>query len=168
MVMDFLLGNYKAVSARLGLTVEDWTIRGVVDGVPVQMWFGPHATHVGALLPRPAPIELSIVTTSLIGKLAELFGGHSGGIGDPTFDKTFSVKAPDLARVGALFDPEARKALLEVAGEGRHPAVDPHSVHLRRFSQGGLADSEEIIERDFYLVTRLAKILGASFARGYR
>ncbi len=168
MVMDFLLGNYKTVSARLGLTIEDGRIHGSVDGIPVTMWFGAHATHIAAFLSRPAPIDLGIATTSLLGKLADLFRSHDHGIGDETFDKTFSVKAGDPKQVAALLDPDARKALLEVAKEGLHPAVDAHTVHLRRFSQGGLADSEAQIERDFREATRLAKVLGASFARGYR
>jgi hypothetical protein len=168
MLLDFLLGNYKKVSDRLGLVIDGDSIRGVLDGVPLQIWFGAHSTHLGALLPRPAPIELSIVTTSLTSKLADLFRGHSGGIGDEAFDKTFSVKAQDPARVAGILNPDARKALLEAAKAGLHPAVDPHSVHLRRFSQGGLADSEEMIEHDFREAVRLAKVLGESFAGAYR
>jgi hypothetical protein len=167
-IKDFILGNYKTVSERLGLTIQDGRIHGVIDGVPIQMWFGAHSTHTGALLPRPAPIDLSIVTKGLISKLGDLFGGHSGGIGDAEFDKVFSVKAADPVRVAGLLDPDARKALLEAAKEGLHPAVDPHSIHLRRFSQGGLADSEQVIERDFHEATRLAKIVGGSFAGAYR
>ncbi len=168
MTMDFLLGNYTTVSARLGLKLEDGRVHGVLEGIPLQMWFGPHATHVGALLPTPAPVDLSVVTKTLIEKLGELFGGHAAGIGDPVFDKTFSVKASDVARVSSLLDPDARQAMLDVAKEGLHPALDPHSIHLRRFSQGGIFDSEQLIERDFHEAVRLAKVVGGSFRRGYR
>lgn len=167
-MFDVLLGSYKTVSARLGLELEDGGIHGVVDGVPLQMWFGPHATHVGAIVSRPAPFELSVATKSLVGKLGELFRGHSEGIGDAEFDKTFSVKAADPKKVAALLDPDARAALLEIAKQGLHPAVDAHTIHLRRFSQGGLADSESEVERDFRQAARLAKIIGASFASSYR
>src|SRR5438552_1283877 len=68
MVMEFFLGNYKTVGARLGLTVENGRIYGTVDGIPLQIWFGPHATHIGAFLPTTATMEFSIVTKSLIGK----------------------------------------------------------------------------------------------------
>ncbi len=165
MVMDFFLGNYKTVSVRLGLVIDDGRIHGIVDGVPIQMWFGPHRTHTGALLSRPASIDVSLATKGLIGKLGELFGGHAAHTGDAELDKVFSLKASDVARAAALFDADARRALLEVAKEGLHPAVDAHSIHLHRFSQGGLADSEQVIERDFHETARLAKIIGDSFAK---
>jgi hypothetical protein len=163
MLKDLILGNYKTVMDRMGLGLDDGRIHGVVEGIPIQMWFGAHSTHVGALLPRPAPFELSIVTTSLIGKLADRFREHPGSIGDPEFDAVFSLKATDVIRVAKLLDANARMALLAAAKDGFHPAVDPHSVHLRRFSNGGLVDSEVTIERDFHEAARLARILGASF-----
>jgi hypothetical protein len=169
MLDDFLLGNYKTVSARLGLTVEGGVtqghcrIFGTVDGVPLQMWFGPHMTHTGAELPEAAPIELSVVATGLLQKLAHLFGGAHTTIGDPDFDKSFSVKSPDLPRLALLLDGDARKVLLELAHEGLHPAIDRQSVQLRRFSNGGV-DSEKTIERDFRETARLAKAIAASFA----
>jgi hypothetical protein len=166
MALDFFLGNYKTVSARLGLVYEDARIHGSLDGVPLQIWFGPHAVHIVALATAPAPFELSIVTTSLIDKLADLFGAGHAGIGDPVFDKTFSVKANDVARVSKLLGPEARQALLEAEKAGLHPAVDAHSVHLRRFSHGGLVDAEGAIERDFREAARLGRVLGAAFAHG--
>jgi len=162
-LFDLLLANYKTVSARLGLTVEEERIHGVVNGTPLQVWLGPHTTHIAALLPRAAPMELSIATKGLIEKLGDLFGGHHAGIGDPAFDRVFSVKASDIARVGALINPDARRALLEAEEEGLHPAVDAHTIHLRRFSQGGLADTEELIESDFRATARLARIIGESF-----
>jgi hypothetical protein len=168
MALDFLLGNYKTVAERLGLTVEGGRIHGVVSGIPLQMWFGPHATHVGALLPATAPIDLGIATKSLLEKLGELFGGHTADIGDPVFDKTFSVRCSDPARLSELLNAGARQALLEVAKEGLHPALDPNSIHLRRFSQGGLADSDQMIERDFHEAARLARVVGDSFAHACR
>jgi hypothetical protein len=165
MLSDLLLGNYKTVAERLGLTVQGARIHGVVQGIALQMWFGAHATHVGALLPSTAPVELSIVTKGLVGKLQDLFTAHAGGLGDAEFDKIFALRAADPARVSSLLDAESRKVLLEIAKEGYHPAIDPHSIHLRRFSQGGLADSEQKIERDFYETARLARVIGESFAR---
>src|SRR5262249_23768524 len=125
-------------------------------------------THIGALLPTPAAFDFGVATKSLVATLADLFGAHSAGIGEAAFDRAFSVKASDVARVAALFDAEARQALLAVEKEGLHPAVDPHAIHLRRFSQGGLFDSEQMIESDFRNGARLAKIIGASFARAQR
>lgn len=110
-------------------------------------------------------VDLSIASKGLIGKLGNLLGGHSGEIGDPEFDKVFSVKASNLAQVAALLDPAARKALLEVAAEGLHPALDPHSIHLRRFSGSAVSDSAQVIERDFREAARLARVIGDSFAR---
>jgi hypothetical protein len=164
-LFDALLGNYKTVSARLGLTIEDGRIHGVVDGVPIQVWFGPHATHIAALLTRPAPIDLSIATKGLIGKLGELFGGHHDGIGDDVFDRAFSLKASNPSSVAALLSPDARRALLDAEKAGLHPAVDAHSLHLRRFSQGGLADSEQMIDGDLRTAARLARVVGESFGR---
>jgi hypothetical protein len=164
-LFDFLLGNYKKVSARLGLTVEDGRIHGSVDGIPLQVWFGPHSTHIAALLTRPAPFDLSVATKGLIQKLGDLFGGHSDGLGDSHFDKVFSVKASDTSRVAALFGPEAKQALLQAESAGLHPAVDAHSIHLRRFSQGGLADSEQMIESDFRTAARIARVIGDSYSR---
>jgi hypothetical protein len=163
-----LLGNYRHVATRLNLTVADYRIHGVLEGIPLQVWFGPHATHISALLPRPAPIDLSIATTGLVAKLGELFGKHDEQIGDPAFDKAFSVKTSNAARLATLLDPEARKALLDLATNGLHPAVDAHTVHLRRFSQGGLFDDERMIENDFRAAARLAVIVGNSFAGAYR
>jgi hypothetical protein len=163
-LMEFLLGNYKKVSDRLGLVVEDGRIHGAVDGVPLQVWFGAHATHIGALLTRPAPVDLSIAAKGVIAKLGDLFGGHTDGIGDAAFDKIFSVKSSNVSRLAALFDSEARQLLLEAEEAGLHPAVDANSIHLRRFSQGGLADSEPMIESDF----RTARIIGESFGRASR
>jgi hypothetical protein len=168
MVMGALFANYSAVSKRLGLVFEDGRIHGVVDGVPLQMWFGTHATHVGALVATPARVDLSIATKTLIGKLGDLFGGHSAGIGDPEFDKTFSVKSSNPAQVAALLDADARRALLELEAEGMHPAIDANSVHLRRWSSSAIADGEEKIEHDFRAAARLARVLGASFAAAYR
>ncbi len=167
-MMASLFASYTAVSKKLGLAFEDGRIHGVVDGVALQMWFGTHAVHVGALLLKPAPIDLSVVTKGLIGKLGSLFGGHSDQLGDPEFDKVFSVKASNVSQVAALFDPIARKALLEVAEAGYHPALDAHTLHLRRFSASAAADSEVDVERDFREAARLARILGESFARAYR
>ena len=167
---DFLLGNYKTVAARLGLTVDGGfsqghlRIVGVLDGVGVQMWFGSHATHTAAQLPYPPSIDFSVVTTSLMRRLAGLFGGGHATFGDAEFDKSFSVKSSDLSRLAAMFDADSRRVLIELAHEGLHPAVDPHTVHLRRFSNGGI-DSEQVIERDFRETARLAKVLATSFAR---
>ncbi|CAN5133326.1 hypothetical protein BH09MYX1_BH09MYX1_13570 [soil metagenome] len=165
MVMKYVFQHYTAVSARLGLVFEDGRIHGAVDGVSLQMWFGAHSVHVGALLPKPSPVELSIATKGLIEKLGDLFGGHDGEIGDPAFDAVFSIKAPRSAKIAALLDPAARKALLDLAEAGLHPAVDAHSIHLRRFSNGALSDSEEVIERDLREAARLAKVIADSFVR---
>jgi hypothetical protein len=169
MLDDILIGNYKLVATRLGLTIDggvtDGNVRvhGVIDDVPLQMWFGVHATHVAAELATPAPLELSIVTTTLIGKLEHLFGDHTM-LGDAEFDKHFSVKSPDVPRLATLLDDATRKMLLEIAHEGLHPAVDQRHVHLRRWSAGGM-DGEAKIERDFHAAARLAKVVSASFAR---
>lgn len=163
MVMAALFSHYTAVSQRLGLAFEDGRIHGVVDGVPLQMWFGGHSVHTVAVLIRSAPIEIGIATKGLVAKAAGLFGSHTGEIGDPEFDRVFRVKTADPARAAALLTPDARKALLEVASEELHPAVDSHSVHLRRFSHGAVYDNEAVIERDFREAARLSRILGQSF-----
>src|SRR6478735_8531665 len=88
---DLVLGNYKTVSARLGLTVEGGVsqghlrIYGIVDGVPVQMWFGPHSTHSSAPLTMNAALDLHIATRSLFGKIAGLFHDGHDKIGDDHF-----------------------------------------------------------------------------------
>jgi hypothetical protein len=161
--MAALFTNYTAVSKRLGLAFEDGRIHGALDGILVQMGFGTYEVHVGALLPRPAPIDLSIATKTLIGKLGELFGGHSGQVGDAEFDAVFSVKATNVERAAALLNSEARQVLLELEREGLHSAVDAHSVHLRRFSASAIADSEQTIERDFRQAARLAQVVSRSF-----
>jgi len=165
MVMASLFSHYTAVSQRLHLTFEDGRIHSVVDGVPLQMWFGAHSVHTVAVLLRPAPFELGIATKGLVDKAAELFGSHAGMIGDPAFDAVFRVKGADPARIAALLTPEVRAALLEVATEALHPAIDAHSVHLRRFSHGAAYDSEDVIERDFREAARLSRVLGAAFGR---
>ena len=163
MVMAALFTHYTAVSRKLGLAFEDGRIHGVVDGVVVQMWFGAHSVHTMGVLTRAAPIELGVATKGLVAKVGELFGSHSGAIGDAAFDAVFRVKASDPARVAALLSPAARAALLEVASEHLHPAVDAHTVHLRRFTQSAIADDEQTIERDFREAARLARVLGDSF-----
>jgi hypothetical protein len=168
MVMAALFSHYTAVSQKLGLTFEEGRIHGAVDGVAVQMWFGAHSVHTLAVLVRAAPFELGIATKGLVAKAAELFGSHAGEIGDAEFDKVFRVKGADPAKVSALLTADARKALLEVASEELHPAVDAHSVHLRRFSGGAVSDSEIVIERDFREAARLSRVLGQSFSHAYR
>lgn len=165
MVMKAIFASYTTASQRLGLAFEDGRIHGALDGVPVQMWFGTHAVHVGALLPRPAPFDLSVATKTLVSKLGDLFGGHGAGIGDAKFDETFAVKSSNAPRVAELLGDEARRALLDIAAEGLHPAFDAHSVHLRRFSASAASDSVETIERDFREAARLARVLGDSFGR---
>jgi hypothetical protein len=166
MVMSALFANYTAVSERLGLVFEDGRIHGVLDGVALQMSFGTYGVHVGALLPKAGPLELSVATKTLAGRLGELFGGHSQTIGDPEFDKVFSLKTSDARRAGALLGVDARRALLEIEKEGLHPSVDAHSVHLRRFSASAIADSQAKIERDFREVVRLARVVSAAFGAG--
>jgi hypothetical protein len=168
MVMAALFSHYTNVSNKLGLAFEDGRIHGTVDGVPVQMWFGAHSVHTVAMLTRPAPIELGVATKGLVAKVAEVFGSHSGELGDAAFDKVFRVKAADPTRIAALLAPPARTALLEVASEDLHPAVDAHSVHLRRFSGSAVSDSEAVIERDFREAARLARVIGESFGSAYR
>jgi hypothetical protein len=168
MVLGYLFASYTAVSKRLGLAFEDGRIHGMVDGIALQMSFATHAVHVAALLPNTAPLELSIATRTLIGKLGDLFTGHSAGIGDPEVDKVFSVKSSNIARVAALLSPEARRALLEIEQQGLHPAVDAHSVHLRRFSASALDDGEQKIERDFREAARLARVVSDSFGAAAR
>lgn len=166
---DLLLGNYKTVSARLGLTVAGGVslghlrIFGIVDGVPVQMWFGPHSTHASAPLTMNAALDVHIATRSLFGKIAGLFRDGHDKIGDDHFDKTFASQSTDLPRVAAALTADTKKALLEAADLGLHPVVDQHSVHLRRFSNGG-SDSEESIERHFRETARLARTMGGAFA----
>jgi len=162
--MASLFSHYTAVSKKLGLAFENGRIHGVVDGVALQMWFGAHSVHTVAVLTRSAPIELGIATKGLVAKVAEVFGSHAGAIGDAAFDAVFRVKASDPARVAALLSPAARTALLQVATEHLHPAVDAHTVHLRRFSQSAISDDEQTIERDFREAARLARVLGESFA----
>ena len=168
MVMSAVFANYTAVCNRLGLAFEDGRIHGIVDGIALQMSFGMHAVHVSALLPTPAPIELSVATKGLIAKFGALFGGHAGALGDPELDKIFSVKAADLVRVAQLLGPEARRALVEIEKEGLHPAIDAHSVHLRRFSSSALDDSEDKVARDFREAARLARVVSTSFAADAR
>lgn len=163
MVMNALFANYTAVAHRLGLVWEDERIHGIVDGIALQMSFGMHAVHVTALLPTPASIELSVATKGLIGKLGDLFGGHADALGDPELDKVFAIKASNIVRVAQLLGPEARRALIEIEKEGLHPAIDAHSVHLRRFSTSALDDSQEKIERDFREAARLARAVSSSF-----
>ena len=163
---DLLLGNYKTVSERLGLTIEaaDSRLRiyGVVDAIPMQMWFGAHSTHTSAQLLSPAPVELGIVTTSLFDKVAGFFGADHGKLGDPAFDAVFSVKSPDLAKLAGMLSADVRLVLLQMAAEGLHPAVDRNTVHLRRFSNGG-GDDEAVIERDFHETARLVRALAPTF-----
>jgi hypothetical protein len=167
MVMGAIFANYTAVAQRLGLVWEDGRIHGIVDGIALQMSFGMHSVHVTALLPTPSPIELSIATKRLIGKLGDLFGGHADALGDPELDKTFAVKAPNISRVAELLAPEARRALIELEKEGLHPAVDAHTIHLRRFSTSALDDSHDKVERDFRAAAWLARAVSNSF-RGAR
>ena len=163
MVMNAVFANYTTVAHRLGLVWEDGRIHGTVDGIALQMSFGMHAVHVTAILPTPASIELSVATKGLIGKLGDLFGGHALALGDPELDKVFAVKATNIVRVAQLLDPEARRALIEIEKEGLHPAIDAHSVHLRRFSSSALDDSEDKVERDFREAARLARSVSRSF-----
>src|SRR3954467_14221688 len=99
---DLLLGHYKTVSARLGLTVEGGVsqghlrIYGIVDGVPVQMWFGPHSTHSSAPLTMNAALDVHIATRSLFGKIAGLFHDGHDKLGDDHFDATFATKSTEL------------------------------------------------------------------------
>jgi hypothetical protein len=166
---DLFLGNYKTVSERLGLTVEGGVsqghlrIYGIVDGVPVQMWFGPHATHTSAPLTLNAAVDVHIATRTLFGKVAGLFHDGHDRIGDERFDAQFAVKSTDLPRVAAALSTDVRNSLLEAADLGLHPVVDHHAVHLRRFSNGG-SDSAESIERHFHETARLARAMGGAFA----
>jgi hypothetical protein len=164
MVMNKIFESYTTVARRLGLVWEDGRIHGIVDGIALQMSFGMHSVHVTALLPTPASIELSVATKGLIGKLGDLFGGHADTLGDPDVDKVFAVKATNVARVAQLLGPEARRALIEIEKEGLHPAIDAHSVHLRRFSSSALDDSEDKVERDFREAARLARAVSNSFS----
>ncbi len=163
MVMTAIFANYTAVAHRLGLVWEDGRIHGIVDGVALQMSFGMHAVHVTAILPTPASMELSVATKGLIGKLGDLFGGHADTLGDPELDKVFAVKATNIGRVAQLLGPDVRRALIEMEKEGLHPAIDAHSVHLRRFSPSALDDSQDKIERDFREAARLARAVSNSF-----
>lgn len=163
MVMNALFANYTAVAKKLGLVWEDGRIHGTVDGIALQMSFGTHSVHVTALLPIPAPIDLSVVTKGLIGKLVDLFGSHTDALGDPELDKVFAVKATNISRVATLLGPEARRALLEIEKEGLHPAIDAHAAHLRRFSTSAIDDSQDKIERDFREAARLARAVSNSF-----
>lgn len=54
--------------------------------------------------------------------------------------------------------------LLDLEDLGLHPAADAHSVHLRRFSNGG-TDSEPSIERHLRETAHLARVLGSAFTR---
>jgi hypothetical protein len=164
MLLDAVFANYAAVAHRLGLAWDNGRIHGVVDGVSLQMSFGMHAVHVVALLPTPAPLDLSVAPKGLIGKLDALFGGHAGELGDPVFDEVFAVKTSDVARVAALLDPGLRRTLLEIERQGLHPAVDAHAVHLRRFSSSALDDSQQTVEHDFREAARLAQAVSVSFA----
>lgn len=163
MVMNAIFANYTAVAQRLGLVWEDGRIHGIVDGIALQMSFGMHSVHVTALLPTPAPIELSVATKGLIEKLGDLFGGHGAALGDPELDKVFAVKATNVTRVAELLGPEARRALIEIEKEGLHPALDAHSVHLRRFSTSAADDGQDKVERDLREAARLARAVSNSF-----
>jgi hypothetical protein len=163
MVMNAIFANYTAAAKKLGLVWENGRIHGVVDGIALQMSFGAHSVHVTALLPVPASFELSVVTKGLIGKLADLFGGHAGALGDPELDKVFAVKASNVSRVATMLGPEARRTLLEIEKEGLHPAVDAHAVHLRRFSASAIDDGQDKVERDFREAARLARAVSDSF-----
>ncbi len=163
MVMSAIFASYTAVAQKLGLAWEEGRIHGTVDGISLQMSFGAHSVHVTALLPTAASMELSVVTKGLIGKLADLFGGHTDALGDPELDRVFAVKASNVARAAGMLNPEARRALLEIEREGLHPAIDAHSVHLRRFSTSAIDDSEEKVERDFREAARLARVVSSSF-----
>ncbi len=165
MLDDILLGNYKLAAANLGLTIEgrirDMNVRivGRVDGVPVHLWFGPHATHVTAKFAAPLGAPFTLVTTSWLGRLAHLFGKAHAPLGDAALDAQFSLRAGDPAQVLALLPADARRVLVEIAKEGLHPAVTETEVHLSQFSNGGV-DSVDKIERGVRETARLALALG--------
>jgi hypothetical protein len=165
-IADLLLGNYKTVSAQLGLTIDGGVtqdhlmIHGTVDEVTVEMWFGNHATHTRARLPHHAPIALRIATR---GWLARLFGRRSD-LGAPDVDRRFSLTAEDRHRVAMLLTDDARGVLLEIAKLRLHPIVEQDQVRLRMFSNGG-GDKPEKIVRELRETARLARSIDACFAR---
>ena len=71
----------------------------------------------------------------------------------------WNVDVPDgfLARLPKLWWVDLREK------EGLHPALDAHSVHLRRFSSSALDDGQVKIERDFREAARLARAVSNSF-----
>ena len=162
-MLEGLFVHYATVSKRLGLAFEEGRIHGVLDGVPLQMSFGTHSVHVTALLRHAAPVDVSIATKGLVEKLKELFGGHGDTIGEPALDAVFVFKTSNPSRLAQLLDPTTRLALLDAAALGLHPAVDSHSIHLRRFSSSAISDDEATIERDFRLAVKLARIISDSF-----
>jgi len=159
---DFLLGNYKSVSEELGLTIDGATgvIRGVVDDVPIEMWFGSHATNTRVRLTNEAPVALHVATRSLP---ARLFG-RGANLGHPTFDKLFTLDTANPGNVAKLLSSTTVDLLVEIARKRLRPVVEKDQIRLRMFSQGG-SDSREKIMNLLRETARLGKTIDACFAR---
>jgi hypothetical protein len=158
------LEKYRRVGAKLGLGSEGdlpsgtFRVFGTFEGVPVQMYFVTDAVCTAAGYAARPELGLHVATKGVLRKLANLFGSGHGPLGDETFDKVFSVKANDLAQAAQVLRPDLRTALLELAGQDTHPAIDDQWVRMWRYTSAAW-EPEETIEYDLVAVARVGRLL---------
>lgn len=120
--------SWIALAERLGLSYAEEgydqpAIRGTLGGRPVsarceQRGSGKSRHYVTVLrveLDPSAPLGLQLSPEGLFAKATKLIGAQDVQVGDPTFDKTFLIKANDEAEALRYFEPaHRRQALLDL------------------------------------------------------
>jgi hypothetical protein len=160
------IAYYKSVADRLGLDIKpsNWgpwgiLIAGNCEGVQVSAQrLSASQSICRALIHPPAHLGLAITPSGVLSKLASIFGAEDLQIGDPEFDKAFTIHGHDAATIAALLTPAVRDKLWALQRAHLSFALTDLHVQIRRH----ITMEEEDIESDLRALVDLVHAVNAS------
>lgn len=137
----------KAFARERGVTLLDTPLRleGRVGEISLscsttRIAQASHAFRIQLTLPEPLGLGLSVEPGGLFDSLASLATGEDPRIGDPAFDRTFSIHSRDRERVRRVLLPEVRGALLAIRARVATFALSDGALELGGSCRAGDAE----------------------------
>ncbi|HSN98447.1 MAG TPA: hypothetical protein VLS89_09115 [Candidatus Nanopelagicales bacterium] len=130
--------GWRQLAAELGLnsTRAPLGVWGAFEGSPICAYAartGPlaYGLEVAVRFERPLGVDLRIKPAGAIDALCAMLGGDDRRVGDPAFDRVFSVRCARSDRLPGVLDAEARERLLELSRRAGAVRVLDEGVSVR-------------------------------------
>lgn len=125
-----------ALDAGLNRTRAPLGVWGMVEGSPTCIYAArtgrfTYALEISVRFEGPLGVDLRIKPPGAIDEIFALLGGQDRRLGDPAFDRAFTVRCARPDRLPIILDAEARQRLLELAQRAGAVRVVDEGVTVR-------------------------------------